>query len=283
MYDKLVAKVKNIDTNNFVLKTNFNTKLTGLENKIPNTGGLVKKTDYNSKITEIENKIPDISGLATRTALTTVENKIPSISNLATKTALATVENKIPSISGLVKKTDYNTKIIDIENILNNHNHDKYVATSEFNTLAANVFNARLAQANLIIKTNFDAKLSSLNKKIAANKTKHFLNDNDLSYYRGKQYFDEGSGKQNYSVFLPISKYFKLNSVVNTADYVSSWQSRGLSNESIKLPTTSDNSLTPELNYYGTKTKIKFTGSCLKQSSHILTHEKKSIFTLFMN
>ena len=96
------------------------------------------------------------------------------------------VENKIPSISGLVKKTDYNTKITDIENILNNHNHDKYVATSEFNSLAANVFNARLAEANLITKTDFDAKLSSLNRKTTANKTKDFLNDNDLSYYRGK-------------------------------------------------------------------------------------------------
>ena len=188
MYDKLVAKVNNIDTSDFVLKTNFNAKFTGLENKIPNTSGLVKKTDYNTKITEIENKIPDISGLATKTALTTVENKIPSITNLATKTALATVENKLPSISGLVKRADYNTKITDIENILNNHNHDKYVATSEFNNLVANVFNARLAQANLITKTDFDAKLSSLNRKIIANKTKHFLNDNDLSYYRGKQY-----------------------------------------------------------------------------------------------
>ena len=187
---------------------------------------------------------------------------------------MTTVENKIPSISGLVKKTDSNTKITDIENIHNNHNHDKYVATSEFNTLAANVFNTRLAQANLITKTDFDAKLSSLNRKITPNKTRYFLNDNDLSYYCGKQYFDEGSGKQKYLVFLPINKYFKLNSVVNTADYVSSWQSKGLSNESIKPPTTSDNSLTPELNYYGTKTKIKFTGSCLKQSNHILAHKK---------
>ena len=274
VYDKLVAKVDNIDTNNFVLKTNFNTKFTGLEDQIPNTSGLVKKTDYNTKITETENKIPDISGLATKTALTAVENKIPSISSLATKTALTTVENKIPSISGLVKKTIYNTKITDIENKLNNHNHDKYIDTSKFNTLAANVFNARLAQANLITKTDFDAKLSSLNRKITANKTKHFLNDNDLSYYRGKQYFDEGSGIQNYLVFLQLRKYFKLNSVAGVADHVLSWQSKGLSNESIKPPTTSsDNSLTPELNYYGTKTKIKFTGSCLKQSSHILTHE----------
>ena len=52
-----------------------------------------------------------------------------------------------------------------------------------------------LMQANLITKTNFDAKLSSLNRKITANKTKHFLNDNDLNYYHGKQYFDDGSSK----------------------------------------------------------------------------------------
>ena len=220
VYDKLVPNVNNIDTSDFVLKTDFNNKFTRLEKKIPNTSGLVKKIDYNTKITEIENKIPDISGLATKKALVTVENKIPSSSNLATKTALSTVENKIPSISGLVKKTDYNTKITDIENKLNNHNHDKYVATSEFNTLAANVFNTRLAQANLITKTDFDAKLSSLNRKITANKTKHFLNDNDLSYYRGKQYFDEGSGKQNYLISLPINKHFKLNSVAGAADYV---------------------------------------------------------------
>ena len=60
----------------------------------------------------------------------------------------------------------------------------------------------------------------SLNKKITANKTKHFLNDNDLSYYRGKQYFDEGGGKQNYLAFLPMGKYFKLNPVVGIIDRV---------------------------------------------------------------
>ena len=95
-----------------------------------------------------------------------------------------------------------------------------------------------------------------------------------MSYYRGKQYFDEGSGKQNYLVFLPISKYFKLNSVAGASDYVLSWQSKGLSDESIKPPTTSDNSLDPELNYDGTKTRVKFTKSCLKQSDHVYTHKK---------
>ena len=187
---------------------------------------------------------------------------------------MTTLENKIPSINGLVEKTDYNTKITDIENKLSNHNHYIYVATSEFNTLAANVFaDARLAQANLITKTDFDAKLSSLNRKITVNKTKHFLNDNDLSYYRGKQYFDEGSGKQNYLIFLPMGKYFKLNSVVGVIDRVLSWKSKGLYNKSIKPPTTSDNSLTPELNYYGTKTRVKFTRNCLKQTEVIFTHK----------
>ena len=50
----------------------------------------------------------------------------------------------------------------------------------QFNTLAANVFNARLAQANLVTKTDFDAKLSSLNRKIIANKSKRLLVKNEL-------------------------------------------------------------------------------------------------------
>ena len=82
MYDKLVAKVNNIDTSDFVLKTNYNTDKTELENKIPNVTYFVKK----AKLTELENKIPDVSNLATKIALTTVENKIPDVSNLVKKT-----------------------------------------------------------------------------------------------------------------------------------------------------------------------------------------------------
>ena len=58
-------------------------------------------------------------------------------------------------------------------------------------------------------------------------------------------------------------RYFKM--ITNT-DYISSWKSKGLSAEGIKPPTTFDNSLNPALNYYGTKTRVIFTGSCLKQS-----------------
>ena len=49
-YNKLVAKVDNIDTSNFVLKTNYNTKITELENEIPDNSGLVKKLTITLKL-----------------------------------------------------------------------------------------------------------------------------------------------------------------------------------------------------------------------------------------
>ena len=79
---------------------------------------------------------------------------------------MTAVENKIPDVSALVKKADYETKISDIEKKITNHNHDKYITTPEFNTMAASIFNARLAQTNVITKTDFDARLSGLNKKL---------------------------------------------------------------------------------------------------------------------
>ena len=72
---------------------------------------MVKKTDFNTKITEVEGKIPNISRLATSSALTAVENKIPDISSLATTSPLNAVGNKIPDISNLVTKTDFDAKL----------------------------------------------------------------------------------------------------------------------------------------------------------------------------
>ena len=48
--------------------------------------------------------------------------------------------------------------------------------------------------------------------------------------------------------------------MITNTDYISSWKSKGLSAESIKPPATSDNSLTPILNYYSTETRVKFIG-----------------------
>ena len=64
-----------------------------------------------------------------------------------------------------------------------------------------------------------------------------------------------------------------MNTITNT-DYVSSRKSKGLSAESIKPPTTSDNSLSTELNYCGTKTRVKFNRNCLQQANVSFTHEK---------
>ena len=109
-------------------------------------------------------------------------------------------------------------------------------------------------------KTDFDAKLSSLNRKITSNKTKHVLVENELNklktfdsgYFIGKSHFEE-DGVQNYLVFQPIIRYFKI--IANTK-FISSWKSKGLSNETITPCATSDNSLTPLTDLYGTGLRL---------------------------
>ena len=156
-FDKFVSKVNSIDTCEFVLKIKYDTDRSDLENKILDTCELVKKTDYNTKITEIENKIPSISALFTNSTLTAVEDKIPNISIL------------------VKKKTDYNTKISEFQKKLTDHDHEEYLTTTEVNDLAARVFTARLKQANLVTKTDFDDKPKCLNQKITSNKTKNLI------------------------------------------------------------------------------------------------------------
>ena len=159
VYDKLVAKLNNIDTSGFALKKKYDInksdlgkKISDADKKVLDISRLVEKTNYNTKITEIE-------------------NKIPSISLLATNSTLTAVENKIPDISSLVKKTDYDVKMSEIEKKVTNHNHNKYITTPEFNKLTAEKARlaARLAQTNLVTKTDFYNKLRSLNKKINSN------------------------------------------------------------------------------------------------------------------
>ena len=166
-YNAKITKIRNKipDNSNLATKTALNT----VENKKPDTSGLVKKTVYNTEITKIEgkisdisnlatkiastaveNKIPNFSGLATKTALTAVENKIPDISNFARKTALTNLSNTVPDINTLIKKSDYHTKIAEIES--------KYVSNTEFDS--------KLAQANVITKRIFDAKIIELENNI---------------------------------------------------------------------------------------------------------------------
>ena len=214
--------------------------------KIPDASAFVKKTtDYSSKITEIENKI-------------------------STNSSLTAVENKVPNVSGLVKKTDYNTKLSETEKKITDHNHGKYITTPGFNNLTTENFKARLKQADLVTKTELDTKLQDTSKRITSNKFKHLLVENELrklqkfdaGYFGGKNHFEK-DGIQNYLVSQPVNKYFKtINSIanqnylvsqpvnkyfetINSIANMSGWKSKGLSNESIKIPSRSNNLLNP--------------------------------------
>ena len=70
-------------------------------------------------------------------------------------------------------------------------------------------------------------------------------------------------------VHKPLDKYFNI---IPNKKYNSSWQSKGISDKTIKPPTTSNNSLTPLVDYLSHKISIKFMGSCLKQPKISYTH-----------
>ena len=79
-------------------------------------------------------------------------------------------------------------------------------------------------------------------------------------------------------MFQPLYICFKKTSCGN---HISAWKSKGRSDESIKLPTTSDNSLAPSLSYIGVKTIVKFEGQCLKQDKIMFAHGKTVTLYIF--
>ena len=93
------------------------------------------------------------------------------------------------------------------------------------------------------------------------NKLKTF----DSGYFIGKSHFEE-DGVQNYLVFQPIIRYFKI--IANTK-FISSWKSKGQSNETITSYATYDNSLTPFVDRYDARIRLKFNKGCLKQSNKL--------------
>ena len=115
-------------------------------------------------------------------------------------------------------------RLVKLTKKLTDHKQNEYITTTEFN--------ARLVQVNLVTKTDFDSKISSLNRKIVSNKTKDIAIANELGYFRGKNQFDE-DGTQNYYIFQPISKYLKV-AYVNDVNYILSWKSRGLNDIKIE-------------------------------------------------
>ena len=87
----------------FVKKTEYNSKIKNIEDKIPDITNLGINTTLNAKIDEVKGEIPSITNLATTAAINAkiseVKDEIPNITNLTTNTALTAVD-----VSNLVKR-----------------------------------------------------------------------------------------------------------------------------------------------------------------------------------
>ena len=126
-----IKNIPHVDTSSFALKTNLASlktevdkldidKLVSIPVDFSKLSDVVKndvkKTVYNKLVAQVDNI--DTSDFVLKTIITKItelENTIPDISNLVTKTALTAIENKTLSVSNLVKKTDYDTKVTEIE------------------------------------------------------------------------------------------------------------------------------------------------------------------------
>ena len=113
--------------------------------------------------------------------------------------------------------------------------------TQEFNKLTAENFEARLKQADLVNKTNFDNKLTDFKKRVTSNKAKHLeiqkkLNSliiKNYNFFLGIIYFASTDGSQNTFVYQPTLDTSELKKDKGT-DYVLSWKSKGVFNSKLK-------------------------------------------------
>ena len=147
-FNTLKTKVDNIDSDDYVLKTKCDSEIGNLKLEIPDISGLVQSSTLNSKLTDLENKIPDVKNFATTAKLITTESKIPYVVNLITKTEFDTdlkaLGNKIPNVSNLVTKTDCAAEITKLKN--------GYVTNAALDA----------KHKDLVQKTYFDAELKTL-------------------------------------------------------------------------------------------------------------------------
>ena len=100
-----------------------------------------------------------------------------------------------------------------------------------------------------------------------------------LSYFNGKSHFEEDEAQTNL-FFQPLYRYFKIIPGVGSGNYIYFWKSKGVSDERLNSNTASDYSITPELSFYGTKKRVEFNGSCLKQDK--ATHDPRAIVNIYI-
>ena len=77
-----------------------------------------------------------------------------------------------------------------------------------------------------------------------------------------------------------MHRYFKRDAGVGSGNYIYIWKSKGLSDERINFITASNYFITPELSYYGSKIRVKFNGSCLKQDE--VTHNHGQTINIYI-
>ena len=138
----------------------------------------------------------------------------------------------------------------------------------------------------VLLKTDYitrvaeiDNKVSSLNGKIAENKTKNVSIEKALKklikispfFLSENIFFDGSDGSQVYLMFQLVHKY---NKIIANTKLISEWKSKGFSAESIKPFPTSDNSLTTLIDYYDHNIRVKFNRSILRQLKVSHTHGK---------
>ena len=93
----------------------------------------------------------------------------------------------IPDTSSLVTTAVSNTKISEVENKI--ADNSIYITTQKLNKLTVQNLSARLKQADLVKKTDFDNKLTSFNRRIASNKPKYLEVQNKLNSLITKDFF----------------------------------------------------------------------------------------------
>ena len=197
------AKLKAVDTSNFVLKTKLASDVTTLENKIDT----------------VDKKIPDISGLATKTSLssylqiatfnskvTEVENKIKATDIIA-KSANAKANTIRSDLTSYAKKAEVVTDIAAIKN--------DYVTnaslTSQLNNLKSQHIATEVTGIDNKVKENASDILALKNKLTQKEDT---INENErgLSFNRGLFYYLQ----QSHLVYACKSGlfHFTINNII---------------------------------------------------------------------
>ena len=214
----VLAKLSNAVKNDVVKKTDYNTKVTSIENQIAgitkntidnladitklkavDTNSFVLKTKLASDITTLENKkdtvdnkIPDISGLATKTSLTSylqtatfnskvteVENKI-KVSDIIAKSANTRANTIRSDFTSYATKADVATDITTIKN--------DYVTntslTSQLNNLKSQHIATEVTDIDNKTKKNA-SDILALENKLQQKEDTTNENERGLSIFRG--------------------------------------------------------------------------------------------------